>query len=453
MLSFADNVARFCEREQLFRRVKNVLVAVSGGADSTACLLTLVELRERFGFEVTAVHFDHQLRPGSAADMAVVRDMCDRLGVACLSGEGDVRGFARQRKMGIEEAARRMRYQFLAFVAAEKRSDCIATGHTADDQAETILMRILRGSGVRGVRGMLPSAPLPGAPAMRLIRPLLATRRADTEAFCATKGIAPLEDPSNRDVAMTRNHLRLETLPALEAINPSVRQALLGLAQSARELFVGIERASYGAQPVARTPVGAIFEASVLAALPNEALTLVIEREAGFFKLQPEVNRTRIENLRVVLSRQAGEVRFGDVAVQVSCGKARLGPPLAGEPFAGTILNVPGATAAGRWRVELSSSELAPREGASLAKLDVDSVQGVLRIRAVQPGDRIRYHGIERKVADLFANAKVPAWERLGVVAVADSARVHLLFTATTTFEADRSPAADVLRLRLTATN
>ena len=151
----------------MFRRVQKVLVALSGGADSTACLLILKEAGRDLGFEVVACHFDHQLRESSKDEMEAVRQLCDVVDVECITGEGDVGGVATQMKRGIEEMAREMRYQFLAFVAEKVGADCIATGHTADDQAETILMRIVRGSGVRGIRGMLPVAEVPGSEAQR----------------------------------------------------------------------------------------------------------------------------------------------------------------------------------------------------------------------------------------------------------------------------------------------
>ncbi|MGH2608902.1 MAG: tRNA lysidine(34) synthetase TilS, partial [Tepidiformaceae bacterium] len=189
----------------MFRGSRKVLAAVSGGPDSVALLLLLLDLRERFGFEVVAVHFDHQLRPNSRRDLEWVRDLCGGLGVPFFSGEGDVALAAAEQGAGIEDAARRMRYGFLAFVAGKEAADTIATGHTADDQVETVLMRIIRGSGVRGIRGMLPVGEVPGGRgAQRLVRPLLELRRADTLAICQAAGVAPLHDPSNDDPRYTR---------------------------------------------------------------------------------------------------------------------------------------------------------------------------------------------------------------------------------------------------------
>jgi len=422
----------------MFRRVQKVLVALSGGADSTACLLILKEAGRDLGFEVVACHFDHQLRESSKDEMEAVRQLCDAVDVECITGEGDVGGVATQMKRGIEEMAREMRYQFLAFVAEKVGADCIATGHTADDQAETILMRIVRGSGVRGIRGMLPVAEVPGSEAQRLIRPLIDSSRAETEAICAEFGIVPLDDPSNTDVRFTRNAIRLQVLPALEAVNPSVRSALIGLGESAREAFEPIERRSYEVQPVERGPVGTIFPIEKFDGVPTEALGLVIEREAMFFHLQPETNRTRLVNLRDVLASGTGSVLFGDAEIEASCGWVRIGPPLdAVVPFAPSLLDVPGITRAGPWRVEVALDELADRSEAPVVAFDSRTCSGALRVRPLEPGDRIERHGMERKVSDLLINEKVPAWERVGMVAVADGKGVVALFGAKHNFVRD----------------
>ena len=439
-------VARFAREERLFRRVSKLLVAVSGGPDSLALLLVLRELRAEFDFQIEACHFDHQLRPESSSDRDRVRAICEGLGVGCVTGEGDVRSVAAQNRASIEETARTMRYQFLAFVAAKERCDAIATGHTADDQAETVLMRIIRGSGVRGIRGMLPSSGVPGAPSQRLIRPLLCVGRPETAAICAEAGLEPLVDKSNDDVSFARNRVRHETLLALRAVNPSIDRALRGLASSAREVFEGVERESMAVQPRERTAIGAIFATEPFAALQDEARTLVIEREAAFHHLEPEVNRTRVENLKAILRRGTGEVLFGDTLVEVSCGSVRVGPPLeAAESFEAKVLNVPGTTIAGPWRVDLRTE---PLPGALAAEIDSRAIRGTLRVRQLAADDRMSFRGIQRRVHDVLANEKVPRWERHGAVAVADSEKVLALFTASGVI-ADKAASADCWHVRV----
>jgi len=339
-----------------------------------------------------------------------------------------------------------MRYQFLSFVAGKEAADCIATGHTTDDQAETVLMRVVRGSGVRGIRGMLPVADVPEGGAQRLVRPLLPLRHADTVAICAEAGIEPLADPTNRDPALFRNRIRNEVLPLLRAVNPSVDDALLGLGASARQLFAAVERQSFEVQPVERGPLGAVFARGPLAALPAEALTLVVEREAAFSKLQPEVNRTRVENLRAALARGSGSVRFGDALVEVSSGKVRVGPDLGLPPtFEAKVLNVPGATLAGSWRVEVATERRGPDDVA----VSSSGLRGALRVRPLAAGDRMNYHGFVRKVSDVLANAKVPRWQRAGVVAVTDGQMVLVLGGSVAI--ADAVPEEDALYLRFVA--
>ncbi len=426
-----------------------MLVALSGGPDSLALLLVLRELRIEFGFEVVACHFDHQLRAESHHDLDQVRALCSELGVECVTGEGDVRGVATQQKASIEDTARKMRYQFLAFVADREQCDCVVTGHTSDDQAETILMRILRGSGVRGIRGMLPRTGVPGADSRLLVRPILELTRAETSEICREAGVAPIVDASNADLSILRNRLRIETLPALREINPSVDDALRRLGASAREVFEDVERASFLVQPAARLPIGVVFDLAPFAALQYEARTLVVEREATFYNLRPEVNRTRVKNLDQVLRRGRGEVHFGDTMVEVSSGKVRVGPALEPvEPFDGKVLNVPGATLAGPWRVEVSTRPLVAMPGAMVGVLDLESLNGALRVRPLAAGDRMLFRGRARALIDVFVAAKTPRWERMGVAAIADAARVQLLFTAAGVI-GDQPNVADPLFVRV----
>lgn len=411
-----ERVTRFVESERLLRGVTRVLMSVSGGPDSLAVLFLLCRLRERLSFELVAAHFDHQLREDSAADRAWVRELCGALGIDCLTAEGDVSSFARERRIGIEEAARILRYRFLAFAAGKQAADCVATGHTADDQAETVLMHILRGSGIRGLRGMLPSAQVPGAPAMRLIRPGLPVSASETASICEVTGVEPRRDPSNHDMSYLRNRIHHETLPALRNINPAVDDSLRRLGAHAREAFRPVERAAEGLRPLERGEVGALYSLAEFRALPAEARTLVVERELAAAKLEPNVNSTLIRNLDQVLRAGRGRVHFGEGEVEASAGTVRVGPSVEDEEQEAVVLNVPGTTVAGSWRVLVASTPW-PEEGA----VNGITPDGVLRARAPGPADRVLVRGRRRRLKRIVAEEQVPAWERRRALVVTDS--------------------------------
>lgn len=352
-----------------------------------------------------------------------------------------MRDVASRQRRSLEETARAMRYQFLAFAAEKESCDAVVTGHTADDHAETVLLHLLRGSGVRGVRGILPAAPLPGAPARQLLRPILPLRRTQTVAICAELGLTPRDDATNRDPSRPRNRVRAQLLPLAATFNPAIVDALSTLAESAREAFALIERRSFEAQPQERGPVGAIFPIEPLRSLPAEALLLVLEREAALFHLEPAVNRTRIRNLRAALSRGSGTVAFGDVQVEVSCGLVRIGPRLEPvEPISSTLLEVPGSRRVGPWRVDVLTAPVESTPAAPVSPIPAEQLRGALRARQPLPGDRLRWRGLDRKLSDILVNEKVPVWERHGAVVVADAAGPVAVFTARRVFAADGPP-------------
>lgn len=197
----------------------HLLVAVSGGPDSTALLAALVELAPARALRLTAAHVDHALRPESAAEASRAAATATKLGVPMV-----VRRVELRRGAGPEDRARRERYRALAAIAAEVNADWIVTGHTQDDQVETLLLRLLRGAGRRGLGAMRPRRG-------RLLRPLLATTRTDVRRYLAERALDFVVDPSNADLRFARNRIRRVVLPLLRAeFNPRLDPALAGLA-------------------------------------------------------------------------------------------------------------------------------------------------------------------------------------------------------------------------------
>ena len=222
--ALADAVARGTDRLQIADGVPIVL-AVSGGPDSTALMHGAAALSSSKGWRLTVAHLDHTLRPESADEAAAVGAAAAALGLAIESRRIDVAGLARAEHRSLEDAGRQARYRFLEEIGEQRGPDAlIATAHTADDAAETILLRLVRGTGLRGLRGI-------PARRGRIVRPLLDERRSALRNALDAAGIAYHLDPSNETTAHARNRVRSELLPAMERLNP---QAVLALVRFGR---------------------------------------------------------------------------------------------------------------------------------------------------------------------------------------------------------------------------
>jgi tRNA(Ile)-lysidine synthase len=224
-------VLKYIFEQQLLRPGERVTIACSGGADSVALLHVLAEVREELGIVLSVGHFHHQIRGAEAdADQKFVEELAAKLQLDFYSGSGNAPQYASLGKLSLETAARELRHQWFADLIKQGKADKIATAHTLDDQAETVLMRILRGAGTRGLSGI---APLQAA--KRLVRPLLATTRPEIEAYLKAKGQCWRNDSSNQDLGHTRNRVRHTLLPLLEReFNPAIRQRLADLAEMAQ---------------------------------------------------------------------------------------------------------------------------------------------------------------------------------------------------------------------------
>ena len=243
----------------------HVLVAVSGGGDSVALLHLLHRFASRRRIDLTVAHLDHSLRRGSTADRAFVERLATSLEIPCLATRRDVRAAGRKDESP-EEAARRVRRQFLGDVAHTCGASLIATGHTLDDQAETILMRLARGTGPSSLAAMTPAGPGP------FVRPLLSVERADLRAWLRRKRFRFREDPSNASLAFDRNRVRRLVIPVLaKALNPRAARHVVEAAARLREdaaLLDALSRDRFAAIATRRGTALAL-DTKVLAALPQ----------------------------------------------------------------------------------------------------------------------------------------------------------------------------------------
>lgn len=213
----------------MLRSGERILCAVSGGADSMCLLHWLCTNAPQLGISVCAAHFEHGIRgEESLADARFVEDKCRRLGIEYRIGSADVPAYAARHGLGTEEAARKLRYDFLEKTADELSCDSIATAHNADDNAETVLFNLARGAGSTGLRGI---PPVRG----RIIRPLLSTTRTEIEAYLNENGISHVEDSTNASDAYSRNLIRHRVTPILRQINPAFAMAVSQSSQLLRE--------------------------------------------------------------------------------------------------------------------------------------------------------------------------------------------------------------------------
>lgn len=225
-----------------------ILVAVSGGADSTALLLALDELiqKKKLEMRLVVVHLDHGLR-GSAAkeDARWVKSLAAQMGYRATIGRADVKKQAARSRDNLEQAARRARYGFFARTAKKESASFLLTAHTMDDQAETILLNLTRGSGADGLGGMAPVRRLEGASQTKLARPLLGwAKRADTEEYCRARGVEFRSDPMNGDEQFARVRVRQKLLPLLQTFNSKIVEALSRTASLLREDKAALDSAA-----------------------------------------------------------------------------------------------------------------------------------------------------------------------------------------------------------------
>ena len=239
MRDLRQRVLQSIRKEDLIPSGETILVGVSGGPDSVCLLHILDHLKETLGVSLHVVHLNHMLRgAASDADADYVSLLAQSEGLPATVEARDVLAYKREHGLSLEEAARQARYDFFAEVATSLGARRIALGHTADDQMETILMHLVRGSGLAGIRGMQPltfwRSPA-SVTCLRLVRPLLDVAREETEAYCQAYALEPRSDLSNYSLDYTRNRFRHELVPLLESYNPNVGAALLRTARAAAD--------------------------------------------------------------------------------------------------------------------------------------------------------------------------------------------------------------------------
>ncbi len=447
MHPLARAVGRTIARRALYAPSERVAVALSGGPDSVALAVLLCEIEAGGGAPVAGlIHVNHRLRGReSDEDEQFCRALAARIGRPIEVATIDVAALARARRQSIEVAAREARYRVFDDAAHRLGASVVATGHTIEDQAETVLLRLLRGAGTRGLSGIRPRRG-------RFVRPLIDCHRADLVRYLSARGEAFREDSTNRDVTIPRNRVRHELLPTLLAIAPGGVRALARLASHAADDEAFLQAAAIEIRPSivlskeetdagVRTVISAerlwelppamgrrlvrdlIAEIAPGQALSSRHLDAVralarADSPGEHLDLPGVIVRRTGRLLTLSRARPAGEPRVGR--------RARSGNPVvAARPLA-----LPGAVSLPEAGVTITatvgtSMAGAGRQGAlpAIARLQAASVTPPLEVRFWRAGDRFRPLGApgRRKVQDLFVDRKVPREERLRVPIVVDA--------------------------------
>lgn len=380
-----------------------LLVAVSGGADSMALLHLYTRLRDEGRATIVAATFDHGLRgEAGAADAAFVAAACAAWGVPCEVG----RATAPPPASGVEAWARRERYAFLARAARDFGTRYVVTAHHADDQAETILANIIRGTSGRGLAGMRPSAVLPGAPDLTLVRPLLDVPRGVLVAYCETDDIEWREDATNEDMRFRRNWIRHRVLPLLREANPDVTGALSRLARTMAEQddFIALATKDWMDVNLQKTPHRVWFQREALVAAHPAVRSRLLVNVLQFIveAAEPEFDRIQAAlDLALDVGSGAADLGFGAVmtidATWISIAPA--GAPWM-PPYDGYWLDETG-------RAMWTSDRDGRKIGGISVRIPPDTP---VVVRARRDGDRVyplSLGGRSQKLKDWFINHKI----------------------------------------------
>jgi tRNA(Ile)-lysidine synthase len=436
-MTLLDRVRRTLRRHHLASSSTRVVAALSGGPDSTALVHLLRHLHDAGELQFVAIaHLNHQLREAADAEAQFCASIAADLKLPFLVESVDVRAVASEQRRSLEDAAHGMRYEFYSRALAAQQADVVALGHTRDDQAETFLLRLIRGAGSRGLAGMYPRAG-------DVIRPLLECSKSEVHAFLSARGVPFVRDVSNDDVGIPRNRVRAELLPLLVGrFNPNVVQVLAreaDLARADQELLDQMARDWCTTHARATGPGQWRVAASALASVPEaigwRALHILMCRAAS-------ARPVAFEDVRRAWAVATGEVtgfdapgqrvqRDGSDVVLTGrpAGSTGRWPAVPARPVPAFShpLPVPGEVAIPEIGRVMSaevvpSAENVPLPNGTTAVVPKERVAGGLAVRSRRPGDRLRPGASgSRKLQDLLVDRKVPRDERDRVPIVVDS--------------------------------
>jgi len=433
-------VGNFIDARRLIAADAGVVVGVSGGADSVALLAVLRDLAGEAGrhWRLTVAHLNHHLRAGADEDARFVAELAARWRLPCVVEKRDAAAEARRTGRGLEEAGRRLRYEFLSDVAAKARAGRVAVGHHADDSVETVLYHICRGTHLRGLAGIPAARPL-GEAGVMVVRPLLGCRREQLEAFCRRSHLTWRTDPTNAELDFRRNFIRHRLLPLLrEHLNARTDEAISRLAAAAEKIEAYLATRAAEVLKDAQRPAerGLALDADVLAredAVVRGYVMRLALAELGVPSGQ--LATERLEELSGLLDAHgppAVSLPGGFVARRQGALVVVLPPGLSAAPAAGpTVLQWPGRTDLGDGRRitcraepfdRAAFTDHCRRHERGVEMLDADQICGPLLCRPRRDGDVFQPLGCggRQSVGDFLTNLKLPQADRARTACICD---------------------------------
>lgn len=422
--SLVAQAAAFADQHNMLPQGSTILCALSGGTDSMALLTFLEAMAKEREITLYAAHYNHQLRgEESQRDEDFVTQWCEKRGIPLTIGQGDVGQEAQDQGKGIEETARAMRYGFLTELAQELGADKIATAHNADDNAETVLLHLVRGSGLDGLTGIPPVRGI-------LIRPLLSTTRSEIEAYLEQEEVPHVEDSSNDSNAFARNRLRQEVMPVLRDLNPAFVSNLTGNLDHLREDRDLLHTMADRVTRTAQVEDGQVsLTAKALTSLPHPIAVRVVKQ------LLAKIERYQISavHLDQILSLAAGaspsaSLRLpDDIFVWREYERLFLCPASDMPPaFSLRLLTGPGTFELDNgWTVLVEEVVCPdpPATGEYEWHIDQTAVTYPLILRPRQTGDQLRLPGRRTKtLKKWYIDEKIPRQRREILPVLADSA-------------------------------
>lgn len=427
--TYLQKIRRFIRQHEMLLGKERVLIAVSGGLDSMVLLDIMARLAPTFQIELSVAHFDHGLRgEASQEDAGFVIEQAKLRGLKTYVGRGDVKKLASQLRLSVEEAARKARYQFLERVAQKHGYGMVLTAHNANDNAETVLLNLIRGTGVRGMAAIPPLRSL--AEGVMLGRPLLGEERFELEAYAADAGLEWREDATNQSTQFTRNRVRLELLPKLAEFNPAIVSTLNVTAEIMRGMDQYLGSAVEAAMKRVVTETGeekinlSIHQLKhYLPAIQAELLQRVISRT---FDLPPISYGAVERTLSLVWKETGSKVELG---VGLNASRDRDSLIIHCEPPPSVQVNrnfQPGETVQTEYGTivseRLERANVRFTRNSNIEFVDADKISETLTIRTWRDGDRFRPLGLngEKKVSDFLVDSKVSMERKRSVLVVAD---------------------------------